>query len=101
MKFHSTSRRDDLISLFYLLTFLLHQGNIPGIDLPTSLEHKSSGKQRECFERIKEAKSRLRSRDLCTGRSRKLKEFKKEIFSYHFKDEPRYGVLREMLNNLL
>ena len=30
MKFYSTSRRDDLISLFYLMVYLLKQGRIPG-----------------------------------------------------------------------
>ena len=30
MKFYSTSRRDDLISLFYLMVYLLKRGIIPG-----------------------------------------------------------------------
>ena len=30
MKFHTTSRRDDLISLFYLLIFMLKGGEMPG-----------------------------------------------------------------------
>ena len=30
MKFHTTSRRDDLIQLFYLLVFMLKRGKMPG-----------------------------------------------------------------------
>ena len=30
MKFHTTSRRDDVISLFYMLVYLLQGGNMPG-----------------------------------------------------------------------
>lgn len=33
LNFYSTSRRDDLISLFYLLVFLQHHGKIPNIQL--------------------------------------------------------------------
>ena len=43
MKFHKTSRRDDLISLFYLLIFLLNGGKVPGID------HSSQGLSEEDF----------------------------------------------------
>ena len=31
LKFNSTSRRDDMISLFYLIVYLFKQGKIPGI----------------------------------------------------------------------
>ena len=30
MKFHTTSRRDDLISLFFLMIYMLKQGCMPG-----------------------------------------------------------------------
>ena len=30
LKFHSTSRRDDLIALFYLMVYLFKKGNLPG-----------------------------------------------------------------------
>ena len=32
MEFRQTSRRDDLISLFFLLVYLLNRGDIRGID---------------------------------------------------------------------
>jgi len=32
MQFDRTSRRDDIISLFYLMVYLLNQGNMPGIN---------------------------------------------------------------------
>ena len=31
LNFRSTARRDDLLSLFYLLVYMLHGGSIPGI----------------------------------------------------------------------
>lgn len=33
LEFMTTSRRDDLISLCYLLVFLINEGNIPDIDI--------------------------------------------------------------------
>lgn len=32
MRFQTTSRRDDLIQLFYFLVYLFKQGALPGID---------------------------------------------------------------------
>ena len=44
LNFQTTSRRDDLISLFYLMVFMLKRGNMPGIDLAAgeNLEDKVS-----------------------------------------------------------
>ena len=38
MKFHTTSRRDDLISLFYLLIFMLKGGQMPGFGFAAHVE---------------------------------------------------------------
>lgn len=35
MQFYSTSRRDDIISLAYLLVYLLRDFELPGVDLKT------------------------------------------------------------------
>jgi hypothetical protein len=33
LNFLKTSRRDDMMSMFYLLIYLLHRGNMPGIGI--------------------------------------------------------------------
>ena len=37
MKFYTTSRRDDLISLFYLMIYMLKRGQMPGFNRLTNL----------------------------------------------------------------
>ena len=49
------------------------------------------------LNRIKKLKAALKTKDLCFGTSECLSDFKKEVFSYRFKDEPRYNHLREIL----
>ena len=49
------------------------------------------------LQRIKELKAALKTKDLCFGASECLFDFKKEVFSYRFEDEPRYDYLRELL----
>jgi serine/threonine protein kinase len=44
LNFQSTSRRDDLISLGYLLVFLFNRGNMPGINLYDELSRNESFK---------------------------------------------------------
>ena len=52
------------------------------------------------FDRIKQAKEAFTVDDLCFGNSIKLKEFHDEVFSYGFKDKPRYDYLRDLLQNM-
>ena len=42
LRFLTTSRRDDLISLCYMLVFLLNKGSLPDIDLNKRLSRKES-----------------------------------------------------------
>ena len=50
LKFHTTSRRDDLISVFYMLVYLLKKCNMPGIELD---EDYDPG---QVFVRVKETR---------------------------------------------
>ena len=56
MSFHTTGRRDDIISVFYILVFLLNEGSIPGVS-PT-LEMSSN----EQFLHIRDAKMKQSSK---------------------------------------
>ena len=50
---------------------------------------------------IKEAKTSQRVKDVCFDNTRELSKFMREVFSYHFKDTPRYDYLRSLLQNLI
>ena len=78
LKFHNTSRRDDLISLFHLLVFLFKEGELPGIT--TGL----TGDLAQDMEIVYETKKSMRSKDWCTGKTKNLYKFKLEVFSYRF-----------------
>ena len=95
LKFHSTSRRDDLISLFYLIVYLLKGGNLPGTNLKTNTDVNKE------FQIIRDVKMKQRTADICFGNTKGLSTFKREVFSYRFKDEPRYEYLRDLLSQLL
>ena len=42
LNFKITSRRDDIISLCYLLIYMLNNGCLPGIDIHTKLDRNES-----------------------------------------------------------
>lgn len=53
------------------------------------------------FNTIRNVKQSERRRDLCFGNTSELSKFMKEVFSYRFKDTPRYDYLRELLRDLI
>ena len=67
MSFHSTARCDDLISLSYLLVYLLNSG------VPKGLDHIEQSHDLECFMKIFETKSRQTIEDLCSNKTEPLK----------------------------
>lgn len=95
LKFHSTSRRDDLISLFYLIVFMFKRGQMPGFDI-----HDDEDKNKQ-FKTIRDVKFKYRASDLCCDNTKELIRFMREVFSYRFKDTPRYDYLRGLLRELL
>lgn len=95
LKFHSTSRRDDLISLFYLLVFMVRGGSMPGFEIDNRVDKNQQ------FRTIKAVKESQRLRDVCFDNTSELSAFMREVFSYRFKDTPRYDYLRSLLQGLI
>lgn len=84
-----------MISLFYLIVYLLKGGNLPGTNLKTNTDVNKE------FQIIRDVKMKQRTADICFGNTKGLSTFKREVFSYRFKDEPRYEYLRDLLSQLL
>lgn len=42
LNFKSTSRRDDLISLAYMMALMLHEGKLPGVDISAEQSQSQS-----------------------------------------------------------
>ena len=93
--FYATSRKDDLISLCYILIYLLHGGKLLEIDLQAEKEGL------KCLEIAKQAKKDQTIETLCYGPSKSLEKFVKEVFSLKFEQEPDYKKLMEMLSEAL
>ena len=89
----SLSRRDDLISLVYLLMYLA-TGKLPFVkhDLPLM----------EQINRIKRKKNKYSPQKFCTAlKCAYFTEFAKEIYALGFEDEPDYSHLRFILQKNL
>ena len=87
------SKRDDLISLVYLLLYLFKELPIPC---------RQVGTLKEDFDHILQIKKQLSIDDLCQGRrARTLKPFVEEVFSYKYNEKPYYNKLRHLLTSQL
>lgn len=97
LQFMTTSRRDDLISLCYLLAFLINEGKLPNIDIYNQKD------KNESFKKIRDAKLKHSLQDLCNEKdgTADLTDFFTECFSYRYKDKPKYAKLRAILHGLI
>ena len=95
MQFYSTSRRDDVISLSYLLVYLIRDFELPGVDLKTL----TLGEM-QLFNGIAQAKADNTLGDLCNGKSEELCHFVNEVFKYRYADRPDYAKLDKELTKL-
>ena len=87
----NTSRRDDLISLCYMMLFL-QKGKLPFIETNHNMTSD------EEFIHIRAKKKSLRPTDLCISKeSESLLKFMTEIFALKFEEAPYYDKLRFML----
>ena len=88
----SNSRRDDLISLSYLLVYCL-EGTLPWLEIDENLEPL------EEFRLAKEIKNNCTTETLCNAPdSSHLLPFVKEIFNLQFKEDPDYRKLEVLLS---
>ena len=86
---YEQSRRDDLISLLYLIQFF-----VTG-DLQWIVEVHSN--EDEFFKYIANVKINLTPDQICIGSARGLLPFAREILSYNYYDQPDYSKLKHML----
>lgn len=94
--FVQTSRRDDLISLCYILIYLIDEIQLGYINRVSGLSKK------EKFKTIKKIKLQQTARDLCGSENTspdtyRLTEFVQEVFNMKFEEEPNYNKLRFIL----
>lgn len=73
LNFQMTSRRDDLISLSYVLIYLLNNGNLQGIDLSSNMSRNES------FIQAKNAKENISIEDTCSRNAKCILEFVKAV----------------------
>ena len=99
-EFTITSRRDDLISLCYILIYLLDESHFKFINQVVGLSKKDK------FKYIKNSKLSMSPLDLCGTKQRspisnKFLEFVEEVMQLQFKDTPDYNKLRFLLKKTL
>ena len=80
-----------MISLFYLLIYLLKKGRMPG------LKYKPTDDSTYLLNTALQLRQNQKADDICYGNSRVLRSFLKEVCSYQFKDAPNYDHLRAIL----
>lgn len=96
MLMRSTSRRDDLISLFYLLSYLLNNGAMPC--MAEAFEKSKSLDLRNKFKMVLDAKQTVSLLEMCIANVQSLREFARHIESLQFESTPDYDKLRSILH---
>jgi serine/threonine protein kinase len=91
LNFMTTSRRDDLISLCYMIIYMLNKGQLSGIDLESNLANT------EAFKLARNAKENHTLSTLCCKNAQSMTKFAEEVFQYKFKETPNYDKLRKIL----
>ena len=105
---YTQSRRDDLISLSYLLVFLI-DGDLKFLKNEQQQNQQADADQvdqvkfkEDDFLRLRKAKNSMKPAELCDSEeSMMLLNFIEEIFQYRYSDTPNYDKLRYMLFKIL
>lgn len=94
MQRKQTSRRDDLISLCYLLVYLINGHHL--FDIP----HQCRSAQ-EQYAYLIEVKLETSAKDLCQDRARCFLPFVSMVFDLGFKEKPCYQMLTSILDDIV
>jgi len=99
-EFTTTSRRDDLISLCYLLVYFIDESMLSFIDGVVGMSKK------EKFKYIRNCKLAMTCQELCGTASEnpethKLLAFVEEVMGLAYAEEPNYNKLRFLLTKAL
>ena len=87
--FFEQSRRDDMISLLYLLSFFV-TGDLAWVE---TLDSDDA----EVFNNVGDVKNKMTPEEICQETARGLLPFAKEIYKYDFYEQPNYAKLKHML----
>ena len=91
------SRRDDLLSLCYMMMYLLSGNNLPLLDIPLNIK-QSDEKKMDFIKTYKESFSLAR---MCKYKDcKELTYFCLEIRNMRYETKPNYSRLRKMLEDL-
>ena len=89
MKFKKPSRKSEMISLGYFLLSLMGDFILDPFQALSDDEY---------FEELKKVKKNIKTSNLChSTKSKVLKNYLDEVFSYEYDEEPFYAKLRHLL----
>ena len=91
MEYNVTSRKDDLVSLVYLLLSLLENQSFTGF------QNLNRGSEKDRFRLTYRAKIRVSQVEMCKGQASGLRDFAAHINQMGFYDTPDYPKLKELL----
>ena len=96
MSFYTLSRRDDLISLTYLLIYM-RTGQLDYLDFPGTNQD-----QQYIFQHVLKRKSELTPEQLCSSaKTLQFLPLMKKVHLMEFEEEPDYQMLQNMLHEIL
>jgi casein kinase 1 len=100
-KGHLLSRRDDLISLAYLLIYIV-DGDLEFMKGQCESGDDNMSSNSDEFIKIGKAKLSMRPKDICPSfESQQILPFIQEIYSLRFDEEPNYNKLNFLLVKVL
>lgn len=97
ISFKTTSRKDDLISLAFMMMYLMNGANLPQFDLPHSAKNNVQKKLYFCQVYKNQSLKKLSH----IGKLNDFEHFCSEIDSLGFESKPNYAKLRSILKGLI